>query len=1012
MLRNRIFLMVIFLVVNFMVYGNRNTVRGIVTDLYNGNPMPGVTVHIKGTHRAAVTDEGGGYHLHPNEGQLLVFSFVGYNPYEVVYTESMTRLDVQLEESSVQVKEIVVNGALGLRRTSRELSGGAQIVTQEELTQGNPVNPITGLSARVSGLRINVYDSKVDPSVQVVLRGNRSLRGNNSPLFVVDGVPVPEINRINPNDIANVTVLKGANSAALYGSEGVNGVIMITTRHGERGKGVVTYSNSTGFSQVYKIPPAQTQFGQGVDGEYRPTQYQSWGPAFDGSLKPFGPVLPDGTQPMVVYATPDKDMRENFFQTGVSVQNNLSLSGGDNVSTYYLSMQDVMVNGIIPEDESRRTGVRFNGARSFGRLSSSYNVNYTLTNNNTTPDGPWVTMYQMPANFPVEQMKNWKDANSIANPHNFFTDQHRNPYFQIDNLRNELIQQTVNSKLEFDYKLAPWVSAMWRGGLYSTVQETRNTIGKFEATGRRNIAGSVTDGSRNFRRLNSDFILTFNQVMGQLKNRLVLGTNLRDDYTKTISVGSNNLLLPGLFNPGSRTGELNGGASISQYRQTAIYGEYSAGWKDIWFLNFTGRNEWVSVLSKDNRSYFYPGVSTSFVYSEAFPVLSENTPLTFGKFYLSYNKTGNVNLNPYALNNPYSQTNGFPYGNLVGFTPSSTYPNPDIEPEFVTSWEIGTQLTFFNNRLSIEGGYIYSDSKGQIFNANTSRATGYSTATVNAGRMTNNIIELAVGGDVVKTLDVKWNLAFNYTYIRNDVKELFEGLESFAIFRQSYAAVGEQYPALYVKDYARDPQGRVIVDATTGHPMPSTELTHLGTMVPPTQMGLSSTFTYKNINIGMLFDCRLGGWMYSEVANRMIQNGTHPMTVEYNRKPFVFPNSVVEISEGVFVPNTSVLTQGGGNATFWTDHVAEYHINFAAPGDFLKMREANISYAIPKSLLSRQKVISDATIGVYATNLFLITHKDNDLGDPEYLYNNASGYYSWRQVPPYRTAGFNVNIVF
>lgn len=255
-------------------------------------------------------------------------------------------------------------------------------------------------------------------------------------------------------------------------------------------------------------------------------------------------------------------------------------------------------------------------------------------------------------------------------------------------------------------------------------------------------------------------------------------------------------------------------------------------------------------------------------------------------------------------------------------------------------------------------------------------------------------------------------MAFNLSHIRNEVKELFEGLETFSIFRQSYATVGKPYPSLHVADYARDSQGRVIVDATTGHPLPASELTYLGTMVPPWQMGLGSQITWKNLTLAMHFDCRLGGWMYSEVANRMIQNGTHPMTVEYGRQPFVFPNSVIEVSPGVFEPNTSVLTQGGGDAAFWNNHVAQYHINFAAPGDFLKLRELAITFNIPRNWLSNTSFIRNASVGVLANNVFLITHKDNDLGDPEYLYNNTDGYYSWRQVPPYRTLSFNVNVSF
>ncbi|TCO10497.1 SusC/RagA family TonB-linked outer membrane protein [Natronoflexus pectinivorans] len=1006
-----LFLFFIFLI-SFDVSGQRFTVRGRVTDTQTGEPIIGATVHIKGTHRAAITDGDGRYHLHPQINQVLVFSFLGYEPQEVEITEDTRYLNVDLQPVAQQIDEVLITGALGIRRASREIGGGAQVVSHEEMNQGQSHNPLAGLSGRVSGLRVNMFDSKVDPQFQVVMRGTRSLRGNNAPLYVVDGVPVPEINRINPGDIAEITVLKGANAAALYGSEGVNGVIMITTHQGTKGGATVLYNNATTFSRVYQLPAAQNQFGQGVNGVYDPTQFQSWGPAFDGSERPIGLPLADGTQPTAIYAAPDRDVRKDMFDTGINIRHDLSVAGGDDFSSYYLSLSDVTVKGIIPDDESRRTGIRLNSSRRFNRLTSSFGINYVFTQNNTTPDGPWVTMYQMPANFPHDLMSDWEHPNSPGNPNNFFTDRHQNPYFQIDNRRNELTQQLFNGHITFDYRIAPWINATYRAGLYSSVQEIRNTVGKFEADGRRNVNGSVSDGNSNVRRLNSDLMITFTRKTGDFNHRLLLGSNVRSDYSKSTSIGASNLLLPSLYNPGSRVGDLNGSVSISEYRQAAVYGEYSVNYNQYLFLNFTGRNEWVSVLSKENRAYFYPGISTSFVFNEAIEGLQNLDWLNFGKIFLSYNRTGNVNLSPYALNNAYSQSNGFPFDNLVGFTPSNTYPNPDIEPEFVTSWEIGTQLALFNNRLNIEAAYIYSDSEGQIFPATTSRATGYSTAVVNAGRLTNNIIELTVGGDVVRAGDFTWNMNFNFSYTHNEVKELFEGLERFTIFRQSYATIGERFPALHVLDYARDPQGRVIVDVETGLPSPASELTHLGPMVPPYMMGLNTTFSYKNLSLAMLFDCRLGGWMYSEVANRMITAGTHKMTAEFDRQPFIYPNSVIETSPGVFESNNSVYIQNGGDASYWTDHVAPYQINYAAPGDFLKLREISLSYQVPASILSGQNVVREATVGLIATNVFLITHKDNDMGDPEYLYNNTAGYYSWRQVPPFRTFGFNVNVAF
>ncbi|HLW20348.1 MAG TPA: SusC/RagA family TonB-linked outer membrane protein [Cyclobacteriaceae bacterium] len=1006
-------ILVLFLIVclSSNLYAQKVHVNGIITENSTGLPLPGATIQIKNSPETSVTDRNGSFRMYALPGDELEVKFVGFVTKTIIAPADERILHITMDEDVRLLNEVVVTGALGIRRAARELGGGAQVVNNENLNQGKTINPITGLTSKVAGLRINMYDSKVDPQVQVVMRGTRSLnRQANAPIYVVDGIPVPDISRINPNDIESITVLKDANAAALYGSEGVNGALMITTKKGTAGNERVTFSNTTTFSKVFLLPKAQTEFGQGQNGVYDRLQSESWGPRFDGTMQDFGPLLPDGTQPQIRYAAPDRDNRLDLFQTGVNFQNDLSFSGGDEKSTYFFSLQDVSIKGILPGDKSRRTGARFNGSRKFGKLSTSYNINYIKFNKEMAPDGPWLSAYTSPANIDFSQMKDWENPTSNANPLYYFTDQVKNPFFLLDNYRQNTGQNTINGKVELDYEFTPWFSAMYRLGIYNLTEESHNTTGKFAASGRRNVNGSVTDGSNNFQRFNGDLILNFNKQIGRFTNRLLLGQNFRSDYTRTISVGADNLLLPGIFNPDSRVGELSSGSgsSITEYRSIAAYGEFTTGYNNYLFLTLTGRNDWVSVLSENNRSYFYPGVSTSFIFNEAIPSLKDSRKLTFGKIFASWNRTGNVTLDPYKLNNPYSQINGFPFGNLVGFTPSSAYPNPDIKPEFVTSYEIGTQLSFFDHRLHFEGSYIYSDSEGQIFNATTSRATGYSTAIVNAGRLTNNIIELNVNSDIVSQSDMKWNLGFTFSHIKNEVRELYEG-DSYNIFRQSYANVGQAYPSLMVSDYKRDGQGRIVINGETGYPVLADSETHLGSMVPPYQMGLSSFFEYKGLSIGAQFDSRFGGWLYSEIIPRQYTAGTHPNTAAYGRQPFIYPNSVIEQADGTFVPNTTVLSPG--DKAFW-DYEGKIQRNTATKSDFLKLRELSISYSLPASLLGGQKYIKDATLGLVGTNLFIIRHVDNDHGDPEYLYNSTDGYVSFRQVPPYRTYGFNVNLTF
>lgn len=987
-------------------------VSGQVVEQASGTALPGVTVRVKETNQGTTTNTAGEFRLKANEGQVLVFSYVGYASQELPVNGNAGSLQVKLQVGNTQLSEVVVTGAMGIKRPARELGTASEQLNTAELNQGKVLNPVLGLASKVAGLRINMFDSKVDPDVQVNLRGIRSHTGNNAPLYVVDGVPIPDINRLNPNDIESINVLKGANAAALYGSDGVNGVLMITTKKGRAGQQTISFSNTTTFERITRLPEQQTEFGQGLNGVYDPLQYQSWGPRFDNELRPVGPVLPDGSQWQLPYSA-HPDGREAFFNTGYTTQNDLSFSGGDEKSTYYFSLQDVLTKGIIEGDKNRRSGARFNGSRAFGKLRTSYNLNYVQNKSDVTQSEPWSTVYRLPVSLPFAELKDWENT-PHANPNYWFSTNQPNPYFNAANQRTVTKQQTVNGNIELNYEIAPWISAIYRLGLFSRNTDTRTTVGKFTYTtpGRTNLPGSVNDASATFTRLNSDLIINMHKEFGKFSTRLILGNNLRTDDSKTVNLSAAALVVPGLYNPDNRTGQLGGASRISERRLVAGYGEFTAGYDNYLFLTFTGRQESVSVLSPENRDYFYPGVSSSFVFSEAIPVLKNNSLLSFGKVYASYNKTGNVVVEPYQLQNVYSQTNGFPYANLPGFSLGTSDANPDLKPEFVTSFEAGTQLSFFQNRLNLEAAFVHARTTDGTILANVSAGSGFTSAWVNAFRAKNEIIELNLSGDVIRRGHLVWNVGANLTHITSKVEEIYGGIDQLFHFRQNYLIVGKPYNSYLFTDYKRDPQGRVIVDPATGNPKGVSELYYGGTGTPPYQIGLNTSLHYKGFQLGAQFDWRMGAEVYTEAAARMIADGTSPLTTQYGREPFVIPNSVIETAPGVFTPNTEIQTKGDRN--YWANYYANVQSNYAVSADFFKLRELNLSYTLPATWLGGQKLVKEATVGLVGRNLFSIWSKDNIYNDPEFVYAGGSseGYMSWRHLPPTRVMGFHINVAF
>ncbi|WP_426789571.1 SusC/RagA family TonB-linked outer membrane protein [Sphingobacterium sp. WOUb80] len=1017
MLKSYLLILFLFFSAQFHaeVFAQTNfTVEGRILDLKTDEPISGVSIRVKETSKsnAVMTSSQGSFRIQLQRGQTLVISHLNYTSQEIPVRSNQSNLIIRLAGDAHMLSEVTVTGALGIKRQARELGTSAQSVDNQELNLGKVVNPLLALSSKVAGLRINATDlttGKTDPGIQIRLRGTRSLnRSKNDPIYVVDGVPLPDITRINPNDIQDITVLKGANAAALYGSEGVNGAIMITTKSGRAERGQINYSNSTLFSKVFLLPPAQQTFGQGQNGVYSPVANESWGDRFNGEIRDFGLPI-NGVQPTKVYSAPSKDNRLGFFDTGITMQNDLSFSSGDDKGSYYVSLQDVRIKGVIPGDKSSRTGVRFNGSRRFNKLNTSFNTNYVFFKNNTTSDGPWLSVYTQPANIDYKDARNWEDPSSPNHPLNWYNPVAgtRNPIFMADNNRNTSDQHTLNSKLEFNYEFTDWLDATFRTGLYFQSEPGRVTNRKLVSNiATRNINGSVNDTHRGFTRFNNDLILNFHKNFGDFSTKFLVGQNVRMDDTKSININAANLLFEDIFNQGSRTGELTGGSTITKYRSLATYGEFTAGYKNYLFLTLTGRNDQVSVLAPESNSYFSPGVSSSFVFTDAIAGLRESSVLSYGRIFTSFNKTGNVTLDPYRLNLSYSQTAGFPFGSLVGFTPSLSEPNRSIKPEFVKSFEVGTQLGFFNDRLRTDIVYAYSDSDGQIFDAGISRATGFNSTIVNAGQIINKTLEIMVNGTAIKRKDMTLQFGINFSYTDTKAKNLYAG-DEFNIFRQAYAIKGLQYPTLRMTDFKRE-NGKIVLDQN-GNVIPEEKETVLGTMVPPYLFGFNTKFNYKSFTMGFQVDARLGSWMYSEVIPRMFAAGTHPETAKYDRQPFIMPNSMVRLADGSIVENNDIYSKG--DKAWWTAYGNIQSVT-AAKGDYLKLRELYIGYDLPQSWLANQRVIKKASIGFVGNNLFIIRHSSNTIGDPEALYNQTDGYNSFRQIPTSRSMGFNVNITF
>ena len=1027
-----------------LAFGQNRTITGTVTN-EKGEPVPNASVIIKGNTKTGVAaDNNGQYRILAKTGDILVASSSGMETREATVGSGST-INFTVNTVIIAGTEVVVT-ALGVTRQPKELGYSVSKIKAAELTQAKSVNLQNGLTGKVSGLNVQTVNNGVFADTRITLRGIRSLTGNNQPMLILDGVPISlnYISSINPNDITDVTILKSASATAIYGPDGANGALVITTKRGSRTKPQVSVGHTVQVERVSYMPELQNQFGSGssVDqygyGIYDPIENQCYGDQFDGSLRQIGRDGPAGQKYLTEYIARPKE-KLKFWNTGITNQTDVSFSTGD----FYLSAQNVLIQGIMPKDINRRVSIHMAANKEYGKFKASYSVNYTKGNYDVTAgssfgNGRDFTVYwnliNTPQQIPITRFKNWR-TDYFSSPDGYFNDYYSNPYFMIDNFRAKGRTEDIFGNLELTFKATSWLSFTYRLGttISSTNQKATGgalDYGVFAKGAGKSIAQSgdlraqVQDLGFNSSRLNSEFFASLRKSVGKFKLESLLGQSFREDNSRQINVGSTNLAFPGLFNIVGRKGELTSnltGENTSKSRLGRFFGKVSIGYNNWAFAEVTGSYDINSRLYNHydpngfkGSNFFYPSASLSILLSEAIPAIKSSKTISYLKLRGAISKTGNVNLGAQSLENTYGLGAGFPYGSLVGYTSGNTLRLPSYTPEFVKNKEVGFEIGLLKNRVSIEATAYTQNNTDQIVSVQYSGATGFTSALLNAASFTNKGLEFDLKlTPLVKIHNVSIDFKANYTYQTNEVTKIVDGVDQLGIGNGNYVIVGKAAYTFQLTDYVRDDQGRVVVGQTSGLPTVDPSIKPFGHTQPNHLLGLNLGVTWKNLTFSAVADYRGGAQIYTgNLGTGMDFSGISKRSAQNSRQPFIFPNS--SYFDGTkYVANTNIYTISGGYDFWSTATNTSANSNYIVSADFWKIREVSLSYNIPAKFFGFAKnAVKGATLTLSGRNLFMFLPKTNEWTDPEFsnTTGNAQGVSGLDNTPPTRIFGASLNI--
>ena len=1035
-------------------------VTGTVTAEEDGLPVVGASILVKGTTVGTITDIDGNFTLSniPASAKVLQISYIGMQSQEVAIKPNVK---IVLKSDAQLIDEVVVT-AMGIKRSEKALGYSATSVKSDEIAAKRASDVMSSLSGKVAGVQISNTSSDPGASNSVIIRGVSSLSGSNQPLYVVDGVPLNNsstyssdglnsgydfgngANAVNPDDVENMTILKGAAATALYGSRAANGVILITTKSGKaQKKGIgVEYNGGLQAETILRYPEMQNEFGMGWNGNHTELENGSWGPRFDGSLQLWGNVY-NNSQKLKSYVALEDNIKD-FFDTGIRYSNSLSFNGATDKSDYFVSFSQISNDGMLPTNADTYDKYTFSarGSHTAGNLKFTTSINYASQRNKFATTGQGLSMinslYQTPRDISIIGLEDLNDP--FNTPGYYYTPYGvTNPYYILENNLNTYKSEKIYGKFEAEYSFLEYFKAVYRIGLDSSNSSRKlgepNLELLFPDTPNWSNAlfghtGQVNVEKDNRREINQDFLLSFAKKVSDFDVNALAGFNYNERTYSSVETTVTGLDIPTWYNLSNSANTPKVEEYSSRRRLMGVFGQIDLAWKNMLYVTATARNDWSSTLPKGNRSFFYPGVTGSFVFTEVLPESLRNV-LTFGKIRAAYGKTGN-DASPYMIDPIYAQALAsgsgfanvtFPLQGTNAFSLGNTLGNASLSPEITTEYEVGLNVALWNGRVSLDAAYYNRNSDKQIFSLNMDPASGYTAQNINLGKIENKGVELLLSVRPIETKDFSWDLSWNFTKNNSKVISLPEELGGIATIygltgsTTMYAIVGKPVGTFKAEVADHDPNGNIVVNAATGLPVAASEYAISGDMNYDYEMGLSTTLKYKNVSLGVDFDIRQGGVMYSRTKDINYFTGNAIQTAYNDRNTFIVPNSVNKIvgTDGkvTYVENTTPI-ESSSVLTYWDNGATDMGSYSLIDKSYIKLRSVVLGWEIPSKWLAKTP-LQAVKLSAYGSNLFVWTPSSNTFIDPELssFGNDLSGKYGeFTANPSSRKFGFNLMVKF
>ncbi|KAA2241007.1 SusC/RagA family TonB-linked outer membrane protein [Chitinophaga agrisoli] len=1031
-------------------------INGKVTD-EKGEILVGVNIRTKNGNKGAISDVDGRYTLTVPKGTVLVFSFLGYSPREVA-VEKAQNMDIRMMPDSRTLNEVVINTALGIKREEKALGYSATVITNEQLTNAVSANWTDALSGKVAGLNLVRSNGGPTGSNKIILRGENNLTGDNEALIVVDGVVVNQgsgrrtavtgeltygtgsdnmpadygsgINDINPEDIESVTVLKGPGAAALYGQRGANGAIIITTKTGaSKKKGLgVTFNSNANIEEVNRWPALQYEYGQGLggadyysygasaDGPSTSSTSSAYGPKFNGqSFYQYDPVTQTQGKERTPWV-PYKNDSRNYFTSGQTFTNSISVSGGTDKTTARFSVTNVDNKWIIPNTGYKRNTVSMSvSTKATDKLQISSKIDYTNKWSDNLPGAGygnqsimyWYIFWQ--PNAAVDWLKDYwvhgQEGLKIKFPYSSFPE---NPYAVSNEFINRTNRNGVTGNVQAVYSFTSELSLMVRTSV-DLSYEQRGQSRPYDA-GSKMPKGSYRTQNIFSMEASSDFLLKYaRKITHAIDFSLSAGGSiLRNTYNRD-ETRADSLTYPGVYTFANAAGPLVTMPWRSKYAINSFYGLMAASYRDFLFVDLTARQDWNSVLATPvrttNAGFFYPSANMSFIASE---VMELPKAISFAKFRFSVSGVGSGQTVPYRTAFNYTSAGSLYNGGLEN---PAILANPDLRPLRTITYEAGTNVRFFNNRIGIDLAVYNGNTKDQILERIVDRASGYTRTLINAGKVTNSGLELALNATPVTTkTGFTWNTNIVFSTNRNRIKQLADS----SVVLQTGPVGGVQIVAkeggsmgdLYGRGYVRSPDGQIVYDSRTGFALISEDVKYLGNTVPKWKLGFTNDFTYKQFHLNLLFDAQYGAVAHSLTHYKLAEQGKTPNTLP-GRFNGIIGNGVVQDGDGKYRKNDVIATDID---EYYRSH---YGVDNAEGStfstDFVKFREARLDYTLSPQL-TRRWGLQRVTLGVYGRNLFIWSPWP--IFDPEFGTLNGTDIVQGYEVGQFpSTRSFGVNLI-